>query len=226
MKVLFPHRQGSPWGLLPSGLVKRNKPLVGVTGIIGSGKTTVSEIFGQLGASVFSADEAAREVTGEADVIQTIADTFGQEMLRTDGSVDRKRLADLVFNDPVKLQRLNGIIHPLVRRQMWNLVDEQQRRAGVALIIIDSPLIYETDLHTSLDFVVVVLADEEKCIQRVMNRDGLSRDEILERLSRQIPLSKKKERADFCIDNDGNEESLIDQVEEVFNKIQKKWASR
>lgn len=201
--------------------MKRKKPLLGVTGVFGSGKTTVSAIFGKLGAAVFSADDAARTVAEDLEVIEEIGAAFGAEVLNENGSVDRKKLADVVFKDDEKLQQLNQIIHPLVRKRMWNMVDEQLQVDKIPMIVIDAPLIYETDLHTHLDFVVVVFADVETSIERVRQRDGLRRDKIHDRLSSQMPLSEKKKRADFCIDNKGSEDSLVSQVEEVFKEIQK-----
>jgi len=205
--------------------VKRSKPLVGVTGIIGSGKTTVSRLFEKLGAAIFDADVAARKSTEDVEIISRIGETFGNQIFDSNGILDRKKLANIVFSSESKLRQLNSIVHPHVRKQMWNFVEVQQELAEVALIIIDSPLIYETDLYTHLDFIVVVSSDIEACIQRVQQRNGLSREEIQDRLSRQIPLEKKIKRADFNIDNNNQVKSLNKHVQSVFTNIMRKWES-
>ncbi len=212
-------------GKIYSSSVKRSKPLVGVTGIIGSGKTTVSRLFGKLGAAIFDADVAAHKSTEDVEIISRIGETFGNQIFDSNGILDRKKLANIVFSSESKLRQLNSIVHPHVRKQMWNFVEVQQELAEVALIIIDSPLIYETDLYTHLDFIVVVSSDIEACIQRVQQRNGLSREEIQDRLSRQIPLEKKIKRADFNIDNNNQVKSLNKHVQSVFTNIMRKWES-
>ncbi len=212
-------------GKIYSSSVMRSKPLVGVTGIIGSGKTTVSRLFGKLGAAIFDADVAARKSTEDVEIISRIGETFGNQIFDSNGILDRKKLANIVFSSESKLRQLNSIVHPHVRKQMWNFVEVQQELAEVALIIIDSPLIYETDLYTHLDFIVVVSSDIEACIQRVQQRNGLSREEIQDRLSRQIPLEKKIKRADFNIDNNNQVKSLNKHVQSVFTNIMRKWES-
>ena len=212
-------------GKIYSSSVKRSKPLVGVTGIIGSGKTTVSRLFGKLGAAIFDADVAAHKSTEDVEMISRIGETFGNQIFDSNGILDRKKLANIVFSSESKLRQLNSIVHPHVRKQMWNFVEVQQELAEVALIIIDSPLIYETDLYTHLDFIVVVSSDIEACIQRVQQRNGLSREEIQDRLSRQIPLEKKIKRADFNIDNNNQVKSLNKHVQSVFTNIMRKWES-
>ena len=212
-------------GKIYSSSVKRSKPLVGVTGIMGSGKTTVSRLFGKLGAAIFDADVAAHKSTEDVEIISRIGETFGNQIFDSNGILDRKKLAHIVFSSESKLRQLNSIVHPHVRKQMWNFVEVQQELAEVALIIIDSPLIYETDLYTHLDFIVVVSSDIEACIQRVQQRNGLSREEIQDRLSRQIPLEKKIKRADFNIDNNNQVKSLNKHVQSVFTNIMRKWES-
>jgi len=212
-------------GKIYSSSVNRNKPLVGITGIIGSGKTTVSRLFEKLGAAVFDADVAARKSTEDIEIISGIRETFGNQVFNSDGTLDRKKLANIVFISKGKLQQLNSIVHPYVRKQMWNFVEAQQKLVEVAMIIIDSPLIYETDLYTHLDFIVVVSSDIETCIQRVHQRNGLSREEIQERLSHQIPLEEKIKRSDFNIDNNNQLKRLNKNVQTVFTNIVEKWES-
>lgn len=210
-------------GKIYSRAVKHKKPLVGVTGIIGSGKTTISLLFAELGASIFDADDAARKATEDKNVIQKISATFGDQVFDADHNLDRRKLANLVFNDRDQLARLNNIVHPIVREKMWHFIEDQQQKKNVPMIMIDAPLIYETDLHTFMDYVVVVFSSEEVVINRVQNRDGLSREEILERLSRQIPIEEKVTRADFTVDNSEEIQNSKKEVRKIFDNILKKW---
>ncbi len=210
-------------GKICGGAMRRKKPLVGVTGIIGSGKSTVSRMFAELGAAVFDADQVAREVTGERDVLEEIARNFGADLIDARGQLNRQALADRVFTDPARLRVLNAIVHPRVRERMWQFVKKKQADPNVVMILIDAPLIYETDLHKHLDFVIVVAADEETCIRRTMKRSNLNQKKIVERIRNQIPLSEKIKRADFVIDNNGDLAALKNQVEKVFQEIITHW---
>ena len=118
------------------------------------------------------------------------------------------------------------IIHPEVRKQMWKFIAINQKNPQNSMIIVDTPLIYETDLHTYLDFVVVVSASTECCIQRVVKRNNLKRSEILNRMKNQISLSEKIRRADFHIKNDHDTAQLKSQVAQVYQKIISKWRTK
>ena len=212
-------------GKIHSSSVKRKKPLVGVTGIIGSGKTTVSQLFGKLGAVIFDADVTARKVTEDKRVIQKIGESFGKQVIDANQSLDRRKLANIVFKDKEKLTQLNNIVHPLVRKEMWSFVEAKQQWDEVPMIIIDSPLIYETHLYTFLDYVVVVSANVQTIIERVQQRSGLSRMEIQDRLADQIPIEGKMHKANFCIDNTKDIKILDKEVQSIFQNILIKWKS-
>ena len=197
--------------------------MIGITGIIGSGKSTAANLFRKLGAAVFDADQIAREITKQADVLQQIRQTFGDEVIDKNGNLNRQKMAAKVFSHPELLKKLNGIIHPRVRRQMWRFVEKMQQDQAVKMILIDSPLIYETDLHRFPDKIVVVSASTENCISRVMKRNGMTRDAILRRMEQQIQLSEKRNRADFVIENDGDLNRLAGQVKNVFKNILQQW---
>ena len=200
------------------------KPLVGITGIIGSGKSTVATRFEKLGNAVFNSDETAREITQESETLQDIQQQFGVDILNSSGQLDREKMAQLVFQDPAQLKKLNQIIHPRVRAKMWEFVKKGQNDSSIKLILVDSPLIYETDLHKYLDFILVVAAPEEICIERVKKRNNLSRKKIIERISQQIPLEEKIKKADFVIYNEKNVSDLTEQVENIYRKIMSQWS--
>ncbi len=199
--------------------MSRKKPLVGVTGMIGSGKSTFSRMLGELGAAVFDADAAARKAAQDPQVLAEIRRVFGPDVLTAAGRLDRGAMADRVFSRPGELQKLNRIIHPWVRGRMWRFVAEAEKDPSVPMIVVDAPLIFETDLHQHLDVVVVVAADEETCIQRTMKRSRLPRRKIIERMRSQMPLEEKMHRADFVVDNGGDLQHLKKQAKEVFERI-------
>ena len=200
------------------------KPLVGVTGIIGSGKSTVADLFDKMDCVVFNSDAMVRNITQEPETLQEIQKEFGTEILTSTSQLDREKMAQLVFKDPSELKKLNQIIHPKVRERMWKFVEMNELDFYVKMNIIDSPLIYETDLHKFLDVIVVVNSPKEQCVERVKKRNNLSRREILDRMSKQIPLENKVKLADFVINNDKNIEDLNEQVAQVYKQIISQWS--
>ena len=198
---------------------------MGVTGIIGSGKSTFSRFLAELGAAVFDADQAAREVTEEEEVLRRIREHFGSGVFAPDGSLDRAALAGRVFQDPGELAWLNRLIHPRVREKMWAFVESARRDPAVPVIVIDAPLVFETDLHRYLDAVIVVAADPETCIQRTMKRSGIDRSRIVERMKNQMPLDEKIRRADFVVDNNGDLAHLKEQAAKIFRQILERFQS-
>jgi len=204
--------------------MNRKKALVGVTGIIGSGKSSAAQFFAELGAAVFDSDFEAKQVTEDPKILFIIGQKFGENVLDQNGKLNRSKMAEIVFQNTNKLKKLNEIIHPEVRKRMWDFVEKQQNDLQTTMIVIDSPLIYETDLHNFLNFIIVVKASEEICVQRVSKRSSLNREEILSRMSKQISLSEKVKRANFCIDNDKSLDNLKIQVQKVHQNILHKWS--
>lgn len=190
---------------------------VGLTGGIGSGKSTVAELFRELGARVIDADALAREVTLDPAVLEEIGEAFGPGVI-TDGRLDRTALAATVFGDAGKLARLNAIIHPRVRERSAEL-REAFAGAGTHVLIEDIPLLYESGLADRFDYVVVVTAPLAERIRRVQERSGLSAEETRKRDAAQLPLSEKAARADFVISNSGSLEELGAQVKETWRKL-------
>ena len=178
--------------------------VVGVTGGIGSGKTTVCKVFSELGRPVISADEIARKLADEnSDAKKGIEIKFGKEAYLQDGRLDRKRMAGIVFRDQGKRKKLDSIIHPLVFKSIEQQLDLLPLSQAAPYVLIEAALIYETGMESSLDHVIVVTANEETNIERVIARDKISRDEVLQRIASQLNQSKKEKFADFVIRNDG-----------------------
>jgi dephospho-CoA kinase len=183
--------------------------MVGVTGGIGSGKSAVCRAFAALGRSVISADAIARDLTErDPGVRAAIARAFGAEIYAPDGPLRRQALAALVFASAAKLRTLNAIVHPPTRAAIDAAVADLPAASRSPYVILEAALIYESGLDKQLGAVVVVRADEEVRITRVMQRDGLGRQEVLARMRAQMPAEEKARRADLIIDNNREESEL------------------
>ena len=192
---------------------------VGLTGNIGSGKSTVAELFTALGAAVIDADALARSATRDPDVLQNIASTFGDELVKK-GVLDRARLAEVVFAAPEARAKLNAIVHPWVGRERAAQVAALTAQPRPPEIIIhDVPLLFEVGLDAEMDKTVVVDAPLALRVARVVARSGLTPAEVRSRDAAQLPLEEKLERADFVIDNSGDPDDLAVQVEGVWQTL-------
>lgn len=182
---------------------------IGITGNIGSGKTTVSKIFGVLGIPVFYADDAAKNVmVTDAVLIAAIKQTFGAKAYFEDGTLNRKHIANIVFNNDAELKKLNAIVHPAVFRAFDSWVLQFK---DVPYVLKEAALLFESDSYKMCDKTIMVTAPLEMRVKRVMERDGLPEAEIMKRESRQFSEEKKVGLADFVIKND-NKELVIPQV--------------
>lgn len=192
---------------------------LGVTGGIGSGKTTACRRLEELGAEVFYADrEARRLMVEDEDLRAAISERFGAESYHEDGRLNRSYLADRVFADPNELADLNELVHGRVREAF----EERRRRAredGVDLLVEEAALIFETGLDAILDRVLVVDAPKEVRIRRVVERDGVSPSAVRERMDHQLSSAELRERADYVIDNTGTEDELRDAVAELYRRL-------
>ena len=183
---------------------------VGLTGNIGSGKSLVARIFKTFGIPVFEADMEAKTILYSPEVSKNVMQIFGHEIL-VDGSIDRKKLANLVFNNPALLQKLNNIIHPSVRQKFNRWAEFHTNKP---YIIYEAAILFESGQYKELDSIITVFANPELRIQRVMQRDDVPRELVLERMKNQWPDEKKNALADFVIFNNG-EELLIPQVGKI-----------
>ncbi|NCD69795.1 dephospho-CoA kinase [Mucilaginibacter agri] len=176
---------------------------IGLTGNIGSGKTTVSKVFEILGVPVFSADTAAKSVmTNDAPLIAGIKETFGNEAYFEDGSLNRKYIAGKVFNDPAELAKLNALVHPATFRAFDSWV---KAYADVPYVIKEAAILFESGSYKLCDYSLIVTAPFEIRMQRVTERDHITMDEAKSRDARQMSEEEKLKLADFSIKNDDSE---------------------
>lgn len=175
--------------------------VVGLTGGLASGKTTVARIFESLGARIIDADELARVVVKpRKPAWRDIVKTFGTKVLTEDHTINRQALADIVFKSPKKLHVLQTIIHPRVAREQAKQVRSIQREDPHAVIIYDAALLLEAGAHKRMDHVMVVTADRATQLTRACRRDGLTRAQALRRIRQQMPLNHKLDYADAVLD--------------------------
>ncbi|OGL43629.1 MAG: dephospho-CoA kinase, partial [Candidatus Schekmanbacteria bacterium RBG_16_38_10] len=176
--------------------------LVGLTGGIATGKSLVSEILRGLGTYIIDADKIAREVVEpQKPAWLEIVEFFGKDIVNKDRTINRKRLGEIVFNDPLKKRKLEEIVHPRVIEEENRMLKEYLKIKPDGIVIIDAALLIEAGSHKRVDKLIVVYADKETQTKRLMERDGLSRTDTEKRIASQMPLDEKVKMADFVIDN-------------------------
>ncbi len=189
--------------------------ILGVTGNIASGKSSVCRELARRGARVVDADQLAREVVAPgSSVLEQLVNSFGEDILTIDGSLDRKRLGDLVFSDPVARRHLNAIIHPAIAALSMQRL--QQLRDTTPLIIYAAPLLYEVGAEARVDKVLLVTIDPDVQLARLMERDGLDEQSARQRIAAQMPQEQKAARADYLVDNSASREETIAQIERLW----------
>lgn len=195
---------------------------VGLTGGLASGKTFVGQALEELGCRVLQADEIGRQVMepgGEA--FAEILKEFGPEILAPDGSIDRKRLAGIVFEDPERLAALNRLVHPWVIRRENDWLERLAEEDPRAIAVVEAAVMIEAGTHKRFDRLIVAACSQEQQIERAVQRGGMTREEALARIRRQIPLEEKIKLADFVIDTGGTREQTLQQVREVYEALRR-----
>lgn len=193
--------------------------IIGLTGSIASGKSTVSQMLKELGYPVVDADLVARQVVEPGtETLNSIEQAFGAEVIRADGSMDREKVGLIIFNDPASRKKLNDIIHPAIRREML-----RQRQAflddGYETVIMDIPLLFESKLQHMVDKILVVSVSEQEQLKRLMERNGLAEQQAKARIASQLPISVKEQGADEVLDNNGS----LDYTKHQLMRILANW---
>lgn len=188
---------------------------VGITGGIGSGKSTVCRVFSVLGIPVFESDKIARELMNtDTEIKQQLVDLFGTAVYLPDHTINRKYLAGIVFNNPSLLAQLNTIVHPVVRKTFFDWCEKQQ----TPYIIHEAAILFESGFYKMMDKTITVTTSEHERIQRVMKRDGITLEMVNERIKNQWNDQQRMELADFVIGNN-DDELVIPQIIEIDKKL-------
>ena len=195
---------------------RKNKIVIGLTGSFGSGKTTVARILSSCGASIIDADKIARSCFSRKNKIyKKVISAFGGKILTADKNIDRRKLANIVFNDRELLRKLNSIVHPEVIGIIKSKINSKKK----GVIILDAPLLLEVGLRNEVDSLVVVTINKGKQLNRLIKKTSLKRADILQRIKYQIPLRVKARLADFIIDNNGSLSETRKQAKELIMKL-------
>lgn len=193
--------------------------VIGLTGGIACGKTTIARILKRLGAVVIDADrEAKRLIRPQSDQWKKLVNEFGSEILNPDQSINRRRLGNRVFGDEILLAKLNSIVHPGVIEEISNKIARYKDTGQWPAIILDAPLLYEVGADKLVDITWVVAVDNKTQISRLINRDNMEYKQAVQRIDAQMPLDEKIARADAVIYNTGTRRETREKVLELWNK--------
>ena len=199
---------------------------IAVTGSAGSGKTSVCSRFRDLGLKVISSDSLAREAVAPGTVAyEMIVDSFGKQVLRKDGTLNRKMLRRMMLADDDTRKTLERHVHPEINRLM-HLKMAEAEKAGISVVIIEVPLLFEFGMESRFDAIITVTSDRELQIRRLMNRDAVSRTEAKALLSVQIPDEEKIARSQFVIENCGSPEEMVGPIDQIYKKICQKFTKK
>ncbi|WP_432408890.1 dephospho-CoA kinase [Wukongibacter sp. M2B1] len=194
--------------------------VIGLTGGIASGKSTVSNYLRELGAVIIDADIVARDIVEKGQpALDEIVDYFGKEVLKNDGTLNRKYLGAIVFSDPDKLQVLNSITHKRIIERIEEKVDYYRCESNLKAIFIDAALLIERKVYLITDEVWLVTASKEIQIERLMLRDNLSLNEAIERIDSQMCLEQKKQHTDVILDNSKDINFLKEQIKSAYKSV-------
>ena len=192
---------------------------LGLTGGVGCGKTTAAAYLKELGAAVVNADEISHALTQpNGAALPAILEWFGEAVFLEDGTLDRVKLGDIVFNDPAQRIKLESIIHPAVQREMLNQIDEADQ-AGIDVVVLEVPLLFETGMDALCDLVWVMSTDLEHQVLRIMNRDQLTRAQAMARIESQMPLEDKEKRADRIVVTTKSIEDVRRELNSLYKEL-------
>ncbi len=196
--------------------------LVGLTGGIASGKSLVLRVLEDLGARTIDADQVGKDLTAPgSQAIKEVVRHFGPDYLLPDGQLNRPFMAETIFGDPEKRRLLENILHPRIGGEIESRIERFAIEDPSAVVVVEAALMIEINYHEDFDKLLVVYADEESQVERLMARDKLSRHEAYRRLNAQMPLEAKLDVADYVIDNSGRPEEAIRETIKIFNHLKK-----
>lgn len=190
--------------------------IIGLTGGIASGKSTVSKVLSTLGAKIIDADLKAKEISEKDETIKEIEKTFGKDIIGELGKIDREKLKNIVFSDKEKLKKLNNIIHPKVISEFKKIKENANKND---IIIFDVPLLFESKMDKMCDKVILIIADEPTQIKRMIERDGITEVLAKKIIDSQMGLDEKIKKSDILIENNGGLLELNEKIKEVYKNL-------
>lgn len=197
-----------------------NTLVLGITGNIASGKSTVAKELARRGAIIVDADQLAREVVASgSSALKEIVETFGREILNNNGELDRDKLGQMVFADVKVRAMLNRIVHPEIAKKSIQRLQELKQRTDIPLVVYEAPLLFEVGAESRVDKVLVVTIDPEEQLKRLRARDRLSDVTAQQRMAAQMPQQEKVNRADFVVDNSGSVDETLKQVDLLWPRL-------
>lgn len=200
--------------------MKQNKMIIGITGSIGTGKSTVSNYLISKGYSVVDADKISKGAYNiGSNGYKAILEVFGEEILNSNGEVDRKKIKKIVFDNSNMLQRLNMAIHPIIINEIEKEIEILLESQNV--VFLDAPLLIETELHKKVDKIIVVACDKNEQINRIIKRDKITADMAISIINSQMSIDEKLKFADYIVYNNSTIENLYSQVDEIILEIKK-----
>ena len=191
--------------------------IIGLTGGIGSGKSTVANYIASKGIPVYIADEEAKKIMERIDVKSSIQSLFKESILNADNTLNRNKIAELVFSNPDKLKQLNAIVHPAVKNHFISWMNEHN---DASFIIKEVAILFETGGHSDWDKVILITAPEDVRIERAMKRDNSSKESVLARIKNQLPEADKIKLSDFVVENTNLESTLL-KIDEILKILAK-----
>lgn len=191
--------------------------ILGLTGGIGTGKSTVVNMLKEKGIPVVDTDLISREVIEYPEIIEKIKLEISNEVFDFNNKLDRKKISEIVFENQEKLKKLNEIMHPEILKKMWDEVEELKKNHKI--IVVDVPLLFEINMEKEVDKILLIYASKEIQLKRIMERDGRTREEAVKIISSQMPLYKKREKSDYIIQNNDSLEKLEKNLDKIVQKL-------
>lgn len=191
--------------------------ILGLTGGIGTGKSTVAKMLREKNIPVVDTDSISKEIIEYPEIIEKIKAEISSKIFNNENKLDRKKLSEIVFENKDKLKKLNEIMHPVILKKMWEEVEKLKK--DYKIIVVDIPLLFEINMENEVDKVLLIYSSKEIQIERIMNRDGRSREEAIKIINSQMPLYKKREKSDYIIQNNDSLEKLKKNLDKVVQKL-------
>lgn len=196
---------------------------IGLTGGIGSGKTTIANFFREIGVKVIDADAISRDVLNIYKIILGLIEKeFGKDVINDDGTLNRRKLGSIIFKEKSEKEKLEKITIPFIKKEIFKQLMEYEDN-GEKICVLDAPTLIENGLHKDMDYNILVWVSEDIQVERVMKRDELSLENVISRISSQMSAEEKKKYVDFIIDNSGHLENTLGQLKEVLGKINERF---